>query len=124
MKILLIAVAVLVVLAILLFLFTRKPKPVDTSLASYTGKIEDYKGDKKLVVVFTASWASVWKVTAEALRKLDFSRFDLKIIDDATDRPEIKHHGVPLLPTVALVENGRITRTIPNLTSVDQIKDW
>ena len=124
MKILVITLGILVLLAFLVFLFTRKPKAVDKSLATYTGKIEDYRGDKKLVVVFTASWASVWKVTVEELRKLDFARFDLRIIDDSTDRPEIKRHGITLLPTVALVESGRVTKTIPNLTSIDQIKDW
>ena len=124
MKILIITLGDVVVLAFLVFLFTRKAKPVDKSLATYTGTIEGYRGDKKLVVVFTASWASVWKVTSEELRKLDFARFDLRIIDDSTDRPEIKRHGIILLPTVALVENGRITKSIPNLASIDQIKDW
>ena len=111
-------------LAFLALLLTRKSKPVDTSLATYTGRIEDYRGDKKLVVVFTASWASVWKVTVEELRKLDFARFDLRIIDESTEHPEIKRHGITLLPTVALVENGRITKSIPNLTRINQIKDW
>jgi hypothetical protein len=124
MKILIISLGVLALLAFLAFLFIRKPKPVDTSLATYTGRIEDYRGDKKLVVVFTASWASVWKVTVEELRKLDFARFDLRIIDDSTERPEIKRHGITLLPTVALVESGRITKSIPNLTRIDQMKDW
>ena len=124
MKILLIAFGVLALLAFLALLLTRKPKPVDTSLATYTGRIEDYRGDKKLVVVFTASWASVWKVTVEELRKLDFARFDLRIIDESTEHPEIKRHGITLLPTVALVENGRITKSIPNLTRINQIKDW
>jgi hypothetical protein len=124
MKILIITLGVLVLFGFLIFLFTRKPKPVDMSLATYTGKIEDYRGDKKLVVVFTASWASIWKVTVEALRKLDFARFDLRIIDDATERSEIKRHGITLLPTVALIESGRITKSIPNMTSIDQMKDW
>ena len=124
MKILLIAFGVLALLAFLALLLTRKSKPVDTSLATYTGRIEDYRGDKKLVVVFTASWASVWKVTVEELRKLDFARFDLRIIDESTEHPEIKRHGITLLQTVALVENGRITKSIPNLTRINQIKDW
>jgi hypothetical protein len=124
MKILIITLGVLILLGFLIFRFVRKPKPVDKSLATYAGKIKDYRGDKKLVVVFTASWASVWKVTVEALRKLDFSRFDLHILDDATDRLEIKRHGITLLPTVILVENGRITKSIPNLTTIDQIRDW
>ena len=124
MNILIITLGILVLLALLAFLLTRKPKPVDKSLATYTGRIEDYRGDKKLVVVFTASWASVWKVTVEELRKLDFSRFDLRIVDDWTERPEIKRHGITLLPTVALFERGRITKSIPNLMSIDQIKDW
>ncbi len=124
MKILLIAFGVLALLAFLALLLTRKSKPVDTSLATYTGRIEDYRGDKKLVVVFTASWASVWKVTVEELRKLDFARFDLRIIDESTEHPEIKRHGITFLPTVALVENGRITKSIPNLTRINQIKDW
>ena len=124
MKILLIAFGVLALLAFLAVLLTRKSKPVDTSLATYTGRIEDYRGDKKLVVVFTASWASVWKVTVEELRKLDFARFDLRIIDESTEHPEIKRHGITLLPTVALVENGRITKSIPNLSRINQIKDW
>jgi hypothetical protein len=124
MKILIIALGFLVLLAFLVFLFTKKSKPVDKSLSTYSGRIEDYRGDKKLVVVFTASWASVWKVTVEELRKLDFARFDLCIIDDSTNLAEIKRHGITLLPTVALVESGRITKSIPNLTSIDQIKDW
>ena len=120
----------IIILAIVLFLgfvfvlFTRKSKPVDKSLATYTGTIKDYRGDKKLVVAFTASWARVWSVTAEALKQLDFARFDLHILDDAIDRPEIKLYGITLLPTVALFENGVITKSIPNLTSIDQIRDW
>lgn len=124
MKIFIITLGILALLAFLAFLFNRKPKPVDASLATYTGRIEDYRGDKKLVAVFTASWASVWKVTVEELRKLDFGRFDLRIVDDSTERPEIKRHGITLLPTVVLVESGRITKSIPNLTRIDQIKDW
>ena len=77
-----------------------------------------------MIVVFTASWASVWKVTSKELRNLDFGRFDLHIVDDAVDRPVIKRFGITLLPTVARVENGHITKSIPNLLSIDQLKDW
>ena len=69
MKILFAVVGVLFLLVIVGFFLTRKPRPVDHSLATYTGKIEDYRGKKKLLVVFTASWASVWKVTAGGASK-------------------------------------------------------
>lgn len=125
MKMLLIigVLAILAVLALVTFLALKKPKPVDKSLATYTGKIEDYSGSKRLIVVFTASWASVWKVTAEALKQVDRARFDLSIVDD-TDRATINKYGVTILPTVALIQNGRITKSVPNLTTIDQIKDW
>ena len=124
MKILIIVLGVLMLLVFVYFAFIRKPNRVEKSLATYDGNIEDYRGNKKLIVVFTASWASVWKVTAEELQRLDFDRFDLSIIDDATERSEIKRHDITVLPTVALVENGRIAKSIPNLTSISQVEDW
>jgi preprotein translocase subunit SecG len=123
MKLLLI-IGILFAIGIVVFLHLRKPKPVDKSAATYTGEIEAYRGNKKLIVVFTASWASVWKLTAVELRKLDFTRFDLCILDDAVDRPEIKRHGITFLPTVALVEAGQLTKRVQNMTSIEQIKDW
>lgn len=119
-----IILGVLVVLACVTFLFIKKPRPVDKSLATYSGRIEDYQGNKKLVVAFTASWASVWMLTEEQLKKLDFNRFDLRIIDDSIEPAEARRHGITLLPTVVLVESGRISKSIPNLTSIDQIRDW
>lgn len=123
MRILLI-IGILLAVGIVVLRLLLKPKPVDKSAATYTGRIEDYRGNKKLVVVFTASWASVWNLTAVELRKLDFARFDLCILDDAIDRSEIKRHGITLLPTVALLEAGQFTKRVQNLTSIAQIKDW
>jgi len=123
MKILLI-IGILFAVGIVVFLLLRKPSPVDKSLATYTGRVEDYRGSKKLIVAFTASWASVWKLTAAELKKLDFSRFDLCVLDDALDHPEIKRHGIDFLPTVALVEGGQLTKRVQNMTSIEQIKDW
>jgi hypothetical protein len=101
-----------------------KSGPVDKSMATYRGPIAEYRGSKRLVAAFTASWAPVWAVTHEELKKLDRERFDLMILDDAVDRSEIRRYGVDFLPTIALVEGGRITQRVQNLTSIDQIKDW
>jgi thioredoxin-like negative regulator of GroEL len=99
-------------------------KKIDKSLATYSGEVVDYRGSKKLVVAFTASWASFWKLTEQELAKLDKSRFELCILDENIDREQIRKFGIDFLPTVALVENGKITKRVRNLASIDQIKDW
>ena len=99
-------------------------KKVDKSLATYGCEIAEYRGGKKLVVAFTASWASFWKLTEHELAKLDKTRFDLCILDEATDRDQIRKFGIDFLPTVALVEDGKLTKRIQNLASIDQLKDW
>jgi thioredoxin-like negative regulator of GroEL len=121
---LIILLLVVGVAVLVLFILLRKPVPVDCSIATYVGPISEYKGNKKLVVAFTASWASMWKLTAEELKKLDKERFDLAILDQATHKTEIKRFGIAFLPSVALVENGKIVKSIQNLSSIEQIKDW
>lgn len=126
MKLFLIIVGILAFSVLVALLLLRKPSVVNKSLATYTGKIEDYRGGKKLLVAFTASWASVSKITLEELKKLDLSRFDLCILDDddAVDQPEIKRLGIDFLPTIALVEDGKLTKRVQNMMSIEQIKDW
>jgi hypothetical protein len=119
-----IAIGVLCIVAVIAFLVLRKPKLVDKSFATYAGAIGDYRGGKKLIVAFTASWASVWAVTAPELRKLDTQKFDLCILDASVDRDEVRRFGITFLPTVALVEDGKITKRVQNLTSIDQLRDW
>ncbi len=51
-----------------LILLTHKPKTVDKSSSTYRGNVADYHGPKKLIVAFTASWASVWKLTEQELK--------------------------------------------------------
>lgn len=119
----LITVLVCLVAAVLFWLL-RKPRAIDQSLASYAGKIEDYRGDKKLIVAFTAPWASVWKLTEAELGKLDRTRFELCIVDAAVDREIVKTLRIDFFPTVARVENGKTTKRIQNLTKIDQLKDW
>jgi len=119
-----IAIGVLCVVVVLALLVLRQPKPVDKSFATYTGGIGGYRGGKKLIVAFTASWASVWAVTAPELRKLDTQKFDLCILDASVDRDEVRRFGITFLPTVALVEDGKITKRVQNLTSIDQLRDW
>lgn len=123
MKRLIVIVLACSVGAVLFWIF-RKPKVVDKSLATYTGKIEDYRGNKKLIVAFTASWASFWKLTESELQKLDKDAFDLCIVDDALEHSIVKSFGINFLPTVALVEHGKITKKIQNLSSIDLLKDW
>jgi thioredoxin-like negative regulator of GroEL len=119
-----IAIGVLCILAAIAFFVLRRPKPVDKSFATYSGEVADYRGGKKLVVAFTASWASVWAVAAPELRKLDAQKFDLCILDASVDRDAVRRFGITFLPTVALVENGKITKRVQNLTSIDQLRDW
>jgi hypothetical protein len=123
MKIAIIILVVCVILGVL-FLVLRKPKVVDKSFATYAGPIAEYRGNKKLVVAFTASWASFWKVTASELQKLDKARFDLCILDMTVDGAEVRRFGITFLPTVALVENGVITKRAQNVASIEQLKDW
>jgi thioredoxin-like negative regulator of GroEL len=99
-------------------------KKIDKSLATYSGEVSAYSGSKKLVVAFTASWASFWKLSEQELRKLDKTRFDLCILDADHDREQVRKFGVDLLPTVALIEDGKITKRVQNLASIDQLKDW
>lgn len=112
------------VVALCFVLASCAAKKVDKSLATYSGEVTGYRGGKKLVVAFTASWASSWKLTEGELAKLDKTRFDLCIIDEATDREQIRKFGVDLLPTVALVEDGKIAKRVQNLVSIDQLKAW
>jgi hypothetical protein len=119
-----IIIGVLCAIGVVVFFLNRKPTLVDKSLATYSGKLEDYRGGKKLIVVFTAAWASTWKLTEAELKKLDISQYDLCIFDDAVDRSEIRRYKIDFLPTVTLVENGTITKRVQNMTSIEQIKDW
>ena len=119
-----IAIAVLCAVGVVLFLVLRRPKPVDKSWATYTGPVADYQGGKKLVVVFTASWASVWPITERELKKLDREKFDLCILDTSVDRDEVRRFGITFFPTVALVEKGTIVKSVRNLTAFDQLEDW
>jgi hypothetical protein len=123
MKIIL-AIVGLCIVVFVLYLVLKKPKPVEKSFATYTGPVADYRGGKKLVVAFTASWASAWAATAPELRKLDTQRFDLCIVDFTVDRVEVRHFGITFLPTVALIEDGKITKRVQNLTHIEQLKDW
>jgi hypothetical protein len=119
-----IVILVLCVIVAVLFLVLRKPKLVDKSFATYTGQASNYQGGKKLIVAFTASWASVWSLTASELQKLDKERFDLCILDATIDRDEVRRFGITFFPTIALVENGTITKRAQNVTSIEQLKDW
>ena len=123
MKIFVVIVA-LCILGSVVFWLLRRPKPVDKSFATYTDPIADHRGDKKLVVAFTASWASVWAATASELKKLDSEKFDLCILDASVDRDEVRRFGITFFPTVALIEHGKITKSAQNLMSIDQLKDW
>lgn len=42
----------------------------------------------------------------------------------SVDREEVRRFGVTFLPTVALVEDGKIAKRVQNLTSIDQLRDW
>ena len=119
-------IIIVVVLAVIvgLILLTRKPKAVDKSCATYRGAVADYRGEKKLVVAFTASWASVWKLTEQELKKLDLTEFDLCILDQAVDQDEIRSYGIDFLPTVALVKDGKIMKRVQNVTNIEQLQDW
>ena len=119
-----IASLLIVVIGIIVYAMVRKPRLVDKSLATFHGHIRDYHGDKRLVVAFTASWASVWIATCEELRKLDRDKFDLCILDGAVDSDEISQWGVRFFPTVALVQDGEIIDQVQNLTNIDQLADW
>ena len=119
-----VAIGILCVLGVVLFLVLRKPKPVDKSFATYTGDVAACSGGKKLVVAFAASWASVWAVTALELKKLDIQKYDLCILDASVDRDEVRRFGITFLPTVALIEDGQITKRVQNLTDINQLRDW
>ena len=119
-----IVIAVIVLVGAVVFFATRKPKPVDKSIATYHRPVAEYSGGKKLIVAFTASWASVWQVTAVELAKLDHEKYDVCILDDAVDHEELAAFGIKFLPTVALVENGKIIKSVQNMMSIDQLKEW
>ena len=114
----------LVVIGCVVVLLLRKPKLVDKSLATYTGRVAEYKGSKKLIVCFTASWASFWALTAAELAKIDREKFDLCIVDASADQQEVRAFGISFFPTVALIENGQIAKRAQNLSSIEQLRDW
>ncbi len=118
------AVGVVVLLAVIAFVLVgRKPDSVDKSLSTYSGAVSDYRGDKKLVVAFTASWASFWKITSQELSKLDKTKYDLCILDNSVDKVEIQKFGIKFLPTVVIIENGKIIKTIQNLSKIEQLNN-
>jgi thioredoxin-like negative regulator of GroEL len=117
-------VIVIVLIAIVGLILSRRTKSVDKSFATYKGNVANYDGKKKLIVVFTASWASAWKLTEQELKKLDFTKFDLCILDQSVDKDEIRKYGIDFLPTVALFEKGKIVKKVQNLSNIEQIKDW
>ena len=119
-----IIIAALVVVAIIYFAFSGSKKLIDKSIQTYSGKISDYKGNKKLIVAFTASWASVWVATSEEMKKIDREKFDLLILDAEIDANEIKEYNVDFFPTVAFIENGKISNRVQNLMSIKQIDGW
>ena len=124
MKIFVVVIGIFVVSCIAAIAILGKSKPVDKSGQTYSGKINDYSGNKKLIVAFTASWASVWIVTGEEIKKIDKDRFDLLILDSDVDKDEFVKFKISHLPTVALFENGVIIKKYQNLMNIDQITDW
>ena len=117
-------IAAACLLGVVAFFLLRKPKLVDKSFATYGGRVADYKGKKKLVVAFTVTWASFWVVTASELKKLDTQKFDLCILDATVDQSEIRSFGITFFPTVALVEDGKILKSVQNLNSIELLKGW
>ncbi len=123
---LVLGIGIVLVLIGVAYLALNKPKLVDKSNQTYTGKVSEYRGDKKLLVAFTASWASVWMLTNEELKKLDATKYDLLIFDEGieADRQEIKRFGIDFLPTVALIESGKIIKKAQNLSDISQLTNW
>src|SRR4051812_8479196 len=123
MKYIIATLAIVVGIGIIV-LACRPKKVVDRSMQTNAGSIEGYRGNKKLLVAFTASWASVWAATKEELRKIDHAKYDLAVVDVGTDRDAVSKWGIDILPTVALVEDGKIVKKQPNLMDIKQIEAW
>jgi thioredoxin-like negative regulator of GroEL len=90
-------------------------------VSSYGGVIEDYQGEKTLLVVVKAKWASVWRATGDVLSGLDRAEYDFVIID-ADDNPDkVRELGVTIIPTVIVYQDNKEVTRLPNMMSAEQL---
>ncbi len=114
-------VVVLVLAAVSYFSLRGPSEPIPEVYASYTGRPEDYSGDKILLVAVYADWASVWRMTAQVLSELDPDKYDIQLIDANSNPEMVKSLGADIIPTVIVFQNGKETGKHPNLTSAEDL---
>jgi hypothetical protein len=117
----LIVIGVVVVVAILGYLARRRREPAVALSPTYDGAIDQYRGGKTLLVAVHASWAPVWRATAEALTKVDPALYDIKLIDANRDKHAVRDLGVEIIPTVIAYKDGHEVARCPNMMSIDQL---
>lgn len=108
--------------AVVAWFFFRKSRDSAVIVPqTYDGLVNEYNGSKTLLVAVYAPWASVWRATAEALVKVDLSRYDIKLINADTDKQAVRDLGVEIIPTVLVIRGGQETVRLPNMMSLDRI---
>lgn len=121
MKSVLIIVGLIAAVAVVWYLARRRGESAVALLPTYEGAIDHYRGGKILLVAVHASWAPVWRVTAEALTKADPVLYDLKLIDADRDKQAVRDLGVDIVPTVIVYKDGHEVGRCPNMMSLDQL---
>ena len=116
-----IVVGIVAVVAIVWHLARRLRKSAVALFPTYEGPIDQYRGGKTLLVAVHASWASVWRATAEALTKADPALYDIKLIDADRDAQAVRDLGVDIIPTVIVFKDGHEVARRPNMMSIDQL---
>jgi hypothetical protein len=121
MKYALLILAVLTI-ALIIWLMTRKPRESTVAITpTYDGPIDQYTGSKTLLVAVHARWASVWPATADALSKIDRTKYDLKLIDADQNKQTVHDLAVKIIPTVIVYRDGKELTRLPNMMSLDQL---
>jgi thioredoxin-like negative regulator of GroEL len=60
-------------------------------------------------------------MTAEALSKVDTTKYDIKLIDVDQNRQTMQDLGVQVIPTVIVFKDGKEVARLPNMMSLDQL---
>ena len=98
-----------------------KDKRLDQSTETYGGHPLAYNGEKELVVISGADYASITKFSISEVEKLDRKAYEISILDANIDMEIIRDLKMTHLPTVCVFKNGKEIKRIQNLTDIDQI---
>jgi hypothetical protein len=124
MKIILVMLGVFAVPAII-WVVTVVPAFDPQLKPTYDGELQEYRGNKILVAAVYAHWAPLWKVTEAELAQIDPTEYDLALVNADRKMEALKSIGielVPMVPRVVVIKNGKVLKTLRNMTSIAQLK--